>query len=500
MKKLLSFVSENRVLFLFSSLIFLLLRLPSLFEPNWYGDEEIYQVIGRALGAGRTLYSGIWDNKPPILYFLYSFFNSDQFALRLLSLLAGLASLWIFIIFFHLLLHGEKKYQTRLFWGTVLLFAFFLGSPILEGNIANAENFMILPILSAGVFVWQSQFTPIKSGFNKKQSLLVLAGLLLGIAGMIKVVAIFDMLAFFLFLFFQKYRSEQKISSTLSYLSPFLISFLVPFIFFCGYFFIKGNLADFLQAAFLQNIGYVAYSNNLLVPQGMLLIKAILLILAVFIIISQRKKLRDACLFVLLWVSFSLFSVFFSGRPYTHYLLLLLPSMLFLTSAYFFLGKRRKAILGFGLLFIFLILGKNFSFYPQIFGYYQNFFSYITTRETNEAYQSFFDKQIPGDYLAADFLNVHAGAKDTIFVWGNDAQIYTLTDHLPPGKFIVAYHINSSDENRRQEEAVLSSVKPKYIVILPGQENIPYSLSNYHLRVFIGTIAVYSLTKGDIPN
>jgi len=36
--------------------IFILLRLPSLVEPYWYGDEGIYQVIGKALNSGRVLY------------------------------------------------------------------------------------------------------------------------------------------------------------------------------------------------------------------------------------------------------------------------------------------------------------------------------------------------------------------------------------------------------------------------------------------------------------
>ncbi|HEX8932414.1 MAG TPA: hypothetical protein VF810_04620, partial [Patescibacteria group bacterium] len=55
--------------YLFSiSLIFFLLRLPSLIEPDWYGDEGIYQTIGMALHKGSFLYTQIWDNKPPLLY------------------------------------------------------------------------------------------------------------------------------------------------------------------------------------------------------------------------------------------------------------------------------------------------------------------------------------------------------------------------------------------------------------------------------------------------
>ena len=59
------------------SVVFFILRLPSLFEPDWYGDEGVYQVLGMGIKAGRLLYRDIFDNKPPFLYLLYSFVSSD---------------------------------------------------------------------------------------------------------------------------------------------------------------------------------------------------------------------------------------------------------------------------------------------------------------------------------------------------------------------------------------------------------------------------------------
>ena len=47
------------------SFSFFLLRFPSLFEPNWYGDEGIYQAIGIAMREGRMLYSEIWGRDFP---------------------------------------------------------------------------------------------------------------------------------------------------------------------------------------------------------------------------------------------------------------------------------------------------------------------------------------------------------------------------------------------------------------------------------------------------
>src|SRR3989338_9069425 len=96
--KFLAKVEKNRSFWflLAGSFIFFLLRFPSLFEPNWYGDEGISQVLGLAIRSGRLLYRDIWDNKPPLLYVLYSFFNSDQFWLRLASIVFGVLALIVF--------------------------------------------------------------------------------------------------------------------------------------------------------------------------------------------------------------------------------------------------------------------------------------------------------------------------------------------------------------------------------------------------------------------
>ncbi len=49
-------------------LLMILLRIPSLFEPYWYGDEGIYLTLGQAIRKGLLLYRDIHDNKPPLLY------------------------------------------------------------------------------------------------------------------------------------------------------------------------------------------------------------------------------------------------------------------------------------------------------------------------------------------------------------------------------------------------------------------------------------------------
>src|SRR5690349_12940093 len=50
--------------------IVILARIPTLFTPHYYGDEEIYFVMGRAWRTGVPMYEAMFDHKPPLLYVL----------------------------------------------------------------------------------------------------------------------------------------------------------------------------------------------------------------------------------------------------------------------------------------------------------------------------------------------------------------------------------------------------------------------------------------------
>src|SRR3989344_319245 len=90
------------------SLLFFILRLPSLIEPNWYGDEGIYQVIGQAINKDRLLYVQTWDNKPPLLYLVYALFHGEQFLVRLFSLITGVLTVIVLFFFGKLLFKNSR--------------------------------------------------------------------------------------------------------------------------------------------------------------------------------------------------------------------------------------------------------------------------------------------------------------------------------------------------------------------------------------------------------
>jgi len=467
---------------LITSFIFFLLRLPSLFEPNWYGDEGIYQVIGIALRHGRLLYRDIWDNKPPLLYLLYSLFNSDQFAVRLASLIFGVATI---IAFFYL---SKKLFSNnKIIFLTTALFALLFGLPLLEGNIANAENFMLLPIISAGLLILKliEKKTP-----NAKY--LFFSGVLLSLASLFKIVSLFDFAALFTFVAILNAPKDIKRISTkeIKVLLPLALGFIIPHLATFLFFVLKGDTRPFIQASFLQNVGYVGYGNKFFIPQGLLIIKLLVLFSFSLFIFLKRFKLSTSSIFVLLWFAFSLFNAFFAGRPYTHYLLVLLPSFCLLVGLIIQDAKLRKFTALLFLISLFLIL-KNFNYYGKTIYYYQNFISFLTNHKSVYSYRIFFDAKTPRDYEIVSFIKSHTKSSDSIFLWGNNAQVYAMTGKLPPGRYAVAYHITGYKDGIENTQNGIAKEKLKFIIVMPGSSQIPFSIANYKETKEIENVLIY---------
>lgn len=482
-------------------LFFFFLRLPSVIEPYWYGDEGIYEVIGQAMNHGSLLYHDIWDNKPPLLYVVYAFAQGDQPTVKILSLLIGVFSLITFFFFTQKLF--RKPYISI---ALTFLYALLLGTPILEGNIANAEDFILFPILLAGLLIYTIANSPQNKKNNSQHSsiftlhsLHFIAGLLLGIAFLFKIVAFFDLVAFLLFIIFiqlPKKPSWQVIKTLLHQEKSIyflLLGFVIPFLVTTLYFTLNNGLNDFFQSAFFGNVDYVGWQNNFLgIPQGLLVIKIILLMVSIGIIFWKRNRFTKPVLFITLWLTFSLFNAYFSGRPYTHYAIVVLPSFCFFIGLFLISRNSKKSIaLVSAILVIIVALNLQFNFnMPKSYAYYQNVIQFVSGQKNVADYQSFFDQKVPRDYALALFIRNNTKPSDTIYIWGNNPQIYVLSHKLPPTKHIVAYHV-AQNNAFQQTQQTLNTVKPKYIVVLKESQPLPFSLPLYIMRYSVSGAVVY---------
>jgi len=474
-----------------SSLVFFILRLPSLFEPNWYGDEGIYEVIGKAISQGRILYLQIWDNKPPLLYVTYAIFQGDQFGAKMLSLLFGLGA--VITLFFLAKKLFKEIIPTVIATG---IFTILLGLPFLEGNIANAENFMLFPIILAGYIC----FTHAEK--TAKDKPLLLAGLLLGVAFLYKIVAIFDLAAMMTFLCLY-YLPEKNILDFKKYLSLMVVKigllvggFLIPFILSCVYFLSNGGLHAYFQAIFFSTVGYVGYNNVFIIPQGLLIAKLIILAIAILALLRIKRMLHSPLLFILTWSAFSLFNSFFSQRPYTHYLLVLIPTFsLIVGSIFYHKGLQKLSFITACAVAIIGLYFFNHWSVTKTVGFYTNFSHFVSGKKTLQEYQNFFDRRAPVDYEISKYINTHKKAGENIYVWGNSAQLYVMTDTIPPGRFTVAYHVGGDEKNLRETKKAISVANPQFIIVQQGMTMYPFSLYNYQHAITISENIIYERVR-----
>lgn len=462
--------------------LFVVLRIPSLIEPHWYGDEGIYEVIGIALRQGHILYKDIWDNKPPMLYFLYALVHGDLFSIRFLSLFFGIAS----IVTFYAL---AKKLFVRSLSQRVstVLFAILFGLPLLEGNIANAENFMILPILLAMLFLY--------SFFPRTESKIpyIAAGVFFSVAVLTKVVALFDVAACGIFLIMLM-KKEQYSSKQLLSVRKIIVwvgcGFIIPIVSVLIYFSIVGASTDFVKAVLSQNVGYVGVNNFFLFPMGLLVVKTVLLMGALIYIYFIQKSLTKAGLFILIWFALSLFSVFFSDRPYTHYILSGLAPAALLAGYICEVKKHRYVLIGI-MIGVGILIYKQFWIYKKTIPYYQNYFAYITNNKSVDAYRQFFDRQTPKVYDLAEFIRNNTTVSDHVLVLTDSGQIYALSGKLPPGRYIVAYHITFYKDALDEMHNAILEKNPKLIIVDTSDSRVLSLVRNYRLLYELDGSRIY---------
>ncbi len=443
--------------------VFLLFRLPSLFEPYWYGDEAVYQVIGTALHQGRSLYVEIWDNKPPPLYLIYALFNGDQFSIRVLSVILGA----ICIIIFYKISQIVFSKSGAQFIPT-LVFTILLALPIFEANIANTEIFM-LPLILAAVYLLLT---------DKNSRHLFTVGILLSLAVLFKQVAIFELIGFSLYLISQKRWQN---------LQNYLLGILVPGLLVFFYLLVNRILLEFFSSVFSQNSQYVA-GNLFGIPYMLPLLKLFSASVATYLVLKYRQLLSKIQFFFLLWFIWSLMDILFTGMNFPHYLLLFSP-VLALCIGFLFETPKYKLQILFILLLLIFWLNSYFYIYRDVKGYYTNFVGYIMGNIALDTYRQYFDPRVTRDYKIAQYLQDQE--TKNVFIWGDNPQIYKLAGLLPPTRYPVVYHLRRNSATLSEAKNILAVNPPKIIIILEGMPPYPFSLEGYDYVTTIDLAKIY---------
>lgn len=482
MKKIYQFLLHHEGIILLLAFQ-LLLRIPNLFEPYWYGDEGIYLTVGAAMRQGLHLYSQTMDHKTPIIYFLAMV--PSQFWFRML--LIGWST--ISTLFFFLLAKRLRFKPAQQYIAT-LLFVIFTTLPWLEGNIPNGELFVMgFVLVGAWIFSTSKFFklyldekiVPIKSVICKPEvKILGAAGIFFALAILTKVPALFDVLPFFALGYFTLVdhfsikRSRKVIFSVLGLWEILAIALAIPIVLSFVYFATRGTIHAYIDIGILYNFRYAGNWALPSLPFGLtffLTMKGKLLIVAVVMLLLTvlSKKVPARTQLLITWALFSLFGALLSSRPYPHYLLQIVPAFALLLGAF---AEKKHNLVEKGmmavpiLLMIGAIVSIAFGFYPTV-KYYHNFISYLTKQMTKEEYYQSFDYLMNDNYKAATVLM--QDSKPRIFIWGTNPSLYALAKKIPTGRFITAFHIADfpgADEETMQD---LIAYKPQFIVVMKGE-------------------------------
>ncbi|RJR25929.1 hypothetical protein C4578_00500 [Candidatus Microgenomates bacterium] len=450
---MLSFFKKNRfILFVLASVA--VLRIPSLFEPYWYGDEGIYLTLGMGIKRGLLLYRDIFDNKPPLIYLLTALADGRLYWFRSMLFVSCLASIYFFFLLSKKIINSDKAVKV-----SVLSFALFTTIRFLEGNIANAEIFILLPAVLGYFAVFK----------EKSLKNFIFSGLLFSTAFLFKVPALFDFaaLSFFLIFLREKERINLKEGLTLFF------SFLLPIFLVSAYFILKGAFSVYFNSVFLQTIGYLSSwetGSHVLNPLRLLksdfAIRSIILLFSLVLTFAFRKKLKEDLSLATAWFLFALYGASLSGRPYPHYLIQVIPGFSLLLGI-FVKEINQKTIIRKALpLLLFAFLTATYWRYQfwayETFSYYRNFIDFSRGKKDKTSYFNYFNPRMTEIYLISEFIKANTNKTERVFVWADESNIYPLSQRLPATPYAAAYHVS----DLKKTDTVLSRLENDKISLI----------------------------------
>jgi hypothetical protein len=466
----------------------LVLRIPSFFEPYSYGDEMIYLSLGEAIRQGVPLYKEIHDNKPPLLYILAAISGS-------LFWFKAILAAWhlVTVVLFWKLAEALFPKKTRLQKVATAIFALLTTLPLLEGNIANAELFMVGPII-AGFLILLTKKLTFKNIF--------FSGLLFSAATLFKVPAAFDVGAIVLF-WLATIKLTNKNLKRIAINSLYLgLGFAIPIAVTFVWYSLRGAFSEYLIAAYLQNFGYLSswrpddVKESFLTKNAPLIFRGVMVASVMGILYLKRKKLSKNFIFLTAWLMLTLFAVALSERPYPHYLIQSAAPVSFLLAILFTEKTREQTLVILPLAAAFLVpFYFKFWYYPTT-PYYTKFIKFAVGQMPKDQYLSTFGGQVPRNYKIANYITSSTKRKDKVFVWGDSSAIYALSRRLPPGKYVADYHIKDFSSNE-ETMSVLISDMPEFVIVLDNSSVFPnlnlFLRSNYGLSQEIDDASIWKL-------
>lgn len=477
------------------------LRVPSLFEPRWYGDEGIFAAVAQNMRDGRTLYGEAWDNKPPLIFFTYagtqSAFGPGVGALHAVATAAVLATQLV-VIALAWRIAGPARAALA-----AMLFALIMGTPVIEGTLAMTETFMILPASLAMLAIVFASDAP----DGRRQTLEVVAGVAFGVAAAYKQVAVFDAMAAGVFLMLTAPHPSRSIARLVAGLAA-------PQVALAAYFLAAGAFGEYWYAI-AGSLGL--YSEIAPQPGLFARIASYVPALLVTAYLVRRQQLGGAITIAhlpLLWLAFALIGVTSSAFPFPHYLQQAAPAAVLVVSimpwpsAQDDLGRITLSIAAAtAFVLVFTQFAPEYRERTQTdpLAYYRTFAEMRRGDIDDKTYALRFD----GKALAVDDISALMradGAGDTVFVWGELPWVYAATGATNPSRYYTSFLGELVPGAKPEIMRDVEADEPVYVVIhdsgySPFPELEEFVRGRYALLRAQGDWRLYRLAtaRGELP-
>ena len=416
-------------------LLVVLIRVPSFFEPPWYSDEGFFTTVAWVTARGVPLYSGIYDNQPPVIFWLYRVTQAlgslEHHYVVQLTATAAVALVALFTFEVSRRLVGQ--------WPSTLAAALTgaaLSLPVLDGDLLNVE-LAALPFFLAALLL----------AFSTRSALVLASGALLGVAIATRPSFALDGFALAIPLLSSDHRLRRL---CLTACGVMLTGVLVT-----GALASQGSLAPYLAVVLPADHAYLVWSNG-----GSLLPLIVRLgALATVAVIGLRQATKSDARLAVVWLAAALAGAGLTPRELTHYSHEAIPPLAFAVALLVARVRRRwlavvpaalavivgaEAALIIPALETALLTGRtppppllhNFS-YERLPAYYSNWLDLVFVRESAAAYANDFPDSPALDRSEAFFLKSQPGAADSrLIVLGDRPWLYVDTGMLPGSRYI----------------------------------------------------------------
>jgi hypothetical protein len=447
--------------------LYVLLRVPSWFEPHWYTDEAGYATTAWLSTHGQSLYLTVWNNKPPLLFWIYdlalSWFGPTELGIHLLSTVAGvlaLAALWQLL---------RRRGQGPRLWVPLLVAAVLIGTPILNGDLAMPEGFLIAPEAWAMVLLTMTLSNPDRRG----QWLLAAgSGVLFGAACLIQQTAIAPAAtAAALLLVFRGRRGLGQTVALVGALVAVVGAGLAPYLVSAG----LHNLFFFLVQSFESyTAGSLPVGPATLIPRAL----GLVLLLAGILTTRGYNPTRRVGL---AWLGADLVGYVLPNRAYPHFLLpAVVPACLLLGLAVlpgwgWWRGHVRllplvAALLVATALWVEVVASQvsagSLYTVEREGTYLPLFVERATGQISADQYTVDYNTEALGERLAVAWIDQHHLRGATAVVWSVDAWAYILAN-LKPEVPATPIYVDSDWLGTNKLIRLVKAARPELVVLTP---------------------------------